>query len=89
MASPNSLPTNPMERKAIAMVPATAPGPKMAMNSSAHTSELIERLDTRIVDEGPIPTDPAVSLVLTQVELGVAARMAVMACLDLRRQQAG
>ncbi|MCY1460694.1 hypothetical protein D9M71_782730 [compost metagenome] len=32
----------------MASVPARAPGPKMAMNSSAHTSELTERLDTRI-----------------------------------------
>ncbi|MNR55454.1 hypothetical protein D3C85_1758260 [compost metagenome] len=32
----------------MASVPASAPGPKMAMNSSAHTSELTERLDTRI-----------------------------------------
>ncbi|CFN80502.1 Uncharacterised protein [Bordetella pertussis] len=32
----------------MARVPASAPGPKMAMNSSAHTSELTERLETRI-----------------------------------------
>ena len=37
--------------------------------------------------DSEIADDPAVSLVLTQVELGVAARMAVMASLDLRRQQ--
>jgi aspartate carbamoyltransferase catalytic subunit len=36
--------------------------------------------------DSEIADDPAVSLVLTQVELGVAARMAVMACLDVRRQ---
>jgi aspartate carbamoyltransferase catalytic subunit len=39
--------------------------------------------------DSEIADDPAISLVLTQVELGVAARMAVMACLDLRRQQTG
>jgi aspartate carbamoyltransferase catalytic subunit len=36
--------------------------------------------------ESEIADDPAVSLVLTQVELGVSARMAVMAALDQRRQ---
>jgi hypothetical protein len=40
------LPTKPIERKAMASVPASAPGPKTATNSSAHTSELTERLDT-------------------------------------------
>jgi hypothetical protein len=47
-ASAKSLPTNPMERKAIAIVPASAPGPKIATNSSAQTSELTERDATRI-----------------------------------------
>src|SRR2546425_7702820 len=46
-ASPKSLPTNPIDRKAIASVPAKAPGPKMPTKSSAHTSELTERDDTR------------------------------------------
>jgi aspartate carbamoyltransferase catalytic subunit len=55
--------------------------------------------DARVMHPGPmnrgveidseIADDPRVSLVLTQVELGVAARMAVMACLDRRRQHAG
>jgi aspartate carbamoyltransferase catalytic subunit len=36
--------------------------------------------------DSEIADDPEISLVLTQVELGVAARMAVMACLDARRQ---
>jgi sugar lactone lactonase YvrE len=47
-ASAKSLPANPMERKAIAIVPASAPGPKIATNSSAQTSELTERDATRI-----------------------------------------
>ena len=47
-ASPKSLPTKPIERNAIASVPASAPGPKTPTNSSAHTSELTERDDTRI-----------------------------------------
>ena len=47
-ASPKSLPTKPIERNAIASVPASAPGPKIPTNSSAHTSELTERDDTRI-----------------------------------------
>jgi len=59
----------------------------------------LARPGARVMHPGPmnrgveidseIADDPAISLVLTQVELGVAARMAVMACLDLRRQQAG
>ena len=47
-ASPKSFPTKPMERNAMAMVPASAPGPKIATNSSAHTSEFTEREDTSI-----------------------------------------
>jgi aspartate carbamoyltransferase catalytic subunit len=59
----------------------------------------LARPGARVMHPGPmnrgveidsdVADNPAVSLVLTQVELGVAARMAVMACLDLRRQQAG
>ena len=37
-----------MERNAMASVPASAPGPKIPTNSSAHTSELTDRDDTRI-----------------------------------------
>ncbi len=46
-ASPKSLPTNPIERKAMARVPASAPGPKTATKSRAHTSEFTDRLETR------------------------------------------
>jgi hypothetical protein len=45
-ASPKSLPTKPIERNAMASVPASAPGPKMPTNSSAHTSEFTLRDDT-------------------------------------------
>ena len=37
-----------MERKAIAKVPASGPGPNTATNNSAHTSELIEREVTKM-----------------------------------------
>lgn len=47
-ASPKSLPTNPIERNAIASVPASGPGPKIATKSSAQTSESTQRDDTSI-----------------------------------------
>ena len=46
-ASANSLPVKPIERKAMASVPASGPGPKTATNSSAQTSELIDREVTK------------------------------------------
>ena len=38
----------PIDRIAIAMTPAKTPGPMMAISSSAHISELIERVETMI-----------------------------------------
>src|SRR5690554_2817381 len=43
MASYSSLPTNPIERKAIAKIPANKPGPKIDTSNNAQINELIER----------------------------------------------
>ena len=48
MASATSLPMTPIDRKAMAQMPAMGPGPKMATNSSPHTTVLTEREVTRI-----------------------------------------
>ncbi|MCB0867268.1 MAG: transcription-repair coupling factor [Solirubrobacterales bacterium] len=44
-----------------------------------------ERLDTRIVDEGPIPTDPAVSLVEARLAEGFVSPRTKVAVLPFRR----
>lgn len=48
MASPTSFPRNPRERKMIANMPASTPGPKMATNSSAQMIVFTDRLETRM-----------------------------------------
>ena len=39
--------------------------------------------------DSDIADDPVISLIQTQVEMGVSARMAVLAGLSLRRKEAG
>src|SRR5579871_375747 len=46
-ASAKSFPVKPIERKAIARVPARGPGPNMATNRRAHIKELIDREVTK------------------------------------------
>ncbi len=48
MASATSLPRKPMERMAMAQMPATGPGPKMATKIKAQTTVLMDLDDTRM-----------------------------------------
>jgi len=48
MASATSLPMKPMDRAAMAQMPAMGPGPKMATNKSPHTTVLTDRDVTRM-----------------------------------------
>lgn len=48
IASYNSLAMKPIERNAIAMMPANSPGPTIETNNKAQMSELIEREETMI-----------------------------------------
>ena len=48
MASDSSLPTKPIDRNAMANMPASAPGPNTATNNSAQISEFTEREETRM-----------------------------------------
>ena len=71
-ASPNSLPINPIERKAMANAPASGPGPKTATKRSAQTRELMLREETRIKRASQFKVLKGVILLATITPTGIA-----------------
>jgi hypothetical protein len=63
MASYNNLPMKPIERKAIAKIPAKTPGPKIATKSRAQINELID-LEATITNSATGLTTATLGVVL-------------------------